>query len=135
MPLYLLDANAVSDLMRGDVQIDNRVKACTDPLLTSVIARGEVLYGIARLPAGRRRQALEIKAVRVLASLRLEDVTRDTSDVFSHLKRDAKANSIPLGDNDLWIAATAVTLNAVLITRDNAFSRLSGIVVEDWTRP
>jgi predicted nucleic acid-binding protein len=35
--------------------------------------------------------------------------------------------------NDLWIAATSIDLGAVLVTRDADFSRVAGLVIEDWT--
>jgi predicted nucleic acid-binding protein len=35
--------------------------------------------------------------------------------------------------HDLWIAATALALGAVLISRDNDFQQIDGLTVEDWT--
>ena len=35
--------------------------------------------------------------------------------------------------NDLWIAATALALDAVLITRDSDFQQIEGLSVNDWT--
>jgi predicted nucleic acid-binding protein len=37
-------------------------------------------------------------------------------------------------ENNLWIAATAMALDAVLITRDSDFEPLDGLKVDDWTR-
>ncbi|MBI1742605.1 hypothetical protein HYR54_06000 [Candidatus Acetothermia bacterium] len=36
--------------------------------------------------------------------------------------------------NDLWIAATTVSLGATLVTSDSDFQRIDGLKVEDWTR-
>jgi len=59
---FLLDTAAISDLMRSGIQqwkswmvglsSEDRVVTCT-------IARGEVLFGIARLAEGKRRAELE----------------------------------------------------------------------------
>jgi predicted nucleic acid-binding protein len=38
-----------------------------------------------------------------------------------------------LDENDLWIAATALALDAVLITRDGDFQQIEGLSVNDWT--
>jgi len=36
-------------------------------------------------------------------------------------------------ESDLWIAATARAVGAVLVTRDKDFRRLKQLAVEDWT--
>jgi predicted nucleic acid-binding protein len=38
-----------------------------------------------------------------------------------------------LDENDLWIAATALALDAVLVTRDSDFQQIEGLSVNDWT--
>jgi predicted nucleic acid-binding protein len=38
-----------------------------------------------------------------------------------------------LDENDLWIAATAVALDAVLVSRDSDFQQIEGLKVDDWT--
>jgi predicted nucleic acid-binding protein len=54
---YLLDTNAISDLMRASPRIENWMAGLEpgDRVVTCTIVRGEVLFGIARLPPGRRR--------------------------------------------------------------------------------
>jgi len=37
--------------------------------------------------------------------------------------------SFPLGENDLWIAATALRMGWPVVTRDKAFSRIPGLKV------
>ena len=38
-----------------------------------------------------------------------------------------------LDENDLWIAATALSVGAVLVTMDSDFRRVDGLRMEDWT--
>lgn len=33
----------------------------------------------------------------------------------------------------MWIAATTLTLGSLLVTRDQIFTRISGLHVEDWS--
>ena len=91
-----------------------RVKDCltsakiTDYPFTCPIVRGEILFGIELLPAGRRRQSLEDQA----------------NNLFSGLICD------------LWIVATSLALDAILITSDSDFQRVQGLFgfhLEDWT--
>ena len=50
---YLLDTNAISDLMRAAPRIENWLAGLdqADRVVTCTIIRGEILFGIARLPA------------------------------------------------------------------------------------
>ena len=52
---YLLDTTMFSALMRRDAKIRARVAALTptDRVAICTITRGEVLYGLARLPDGK----------------------------------------------------------------------------------
>ena len=44
------------------------------------------------------------------------------------------AGGTPLDENDLWIAATARALEAVVVTTDSDFQRVSGLQTADWTQ-
>jgi predicted nucleic acid-binding protein len=54
--IFLLHTNAISDLMRKHPNVKARVAALseTDQVVTSVVARGEIMYGIERLAAGKK---------------------------------------------------------------------------------
>ena len=71
---YLLDTNAISDLMRASPKIETWMAGLDDDdrVVTCPIVRGEVLFGIVKLPGGRRRAELEDTGHQFLASLRCE---------------------------------------------------------------
>lgn len=133
MPTALLDTNAVSDLMRDEPKTKARVAAHPDPVLTSVIVAGEIRYGLDRLPKGKKRKDLEARAQGALALLPLEPVTRPIADAYGNLKASMESRGLSPDDNDLWIAATALALGYVLVTRDKDFSKVPGLRVEDWS--
>jgi predicted nucleic acid-binding protein len=133
MPAALLDTNAVSDLMRDHAQVKARVGAHADPIVTSVVVVGEIRYGLDRLPAGKKRTDLEARAQTILAALRIEPVTEPIANTYGRLKASLESQGLNLDDNDLWIAATAITHGSLLITRDLIFSQVPGLRVEDWT--
>jgi predicted nucleic acid-binding protein len=64
--IYLLDTNAISDLMRADLRIEKWMASLNedDRVVTCTIVRGEILFGIARLAESRRRADLEAQRVR-----------------------------------------------------------------------
>ncbi len=39
-----------------------------------------------------------------------------------------------MGDNDLWIAATALALDATFVTTDDDFAQCQGLRIENWTK-
>jgi predicted nucleic acid-binding protein len=133
MPAALLDTNAVSDLMRDHPPILARIAQYTDPITTSVTVVGEIRYGLERLPLGKKRTDLEARAQRVFANVRIEVVTEPIADTYGRLKASLESHGLNLDDNDLWIAATALALGSILVTRDAIFARIPGLQVEDWS--
>jgi predicted nucleic acid-binding protein len=133
MAAALLDTNAVSDLMRDLAPIKTRIATHPDPITTSVVVVGEIRYGLERLPAGKKRTDLEARAQNILAALRIEPVTEPIADVYGSLKASLKSQGLNLDDNDLWIAASAIALGSLLVTRDQVFSHVPGLQVEDWS--
>ncbi len=133
---YLLDTNAISDLMRDEPNVDRRVASLgpTDVLVTSVICAAEVWHGVGRLPAGRRRDGFRARATRVISPLRIEPVPAAAGDPDVRVKLTCTLAGRVVGDNDLWIAATALILSATLVTRDADFGCVPGLLVEDWSR-
>jgi tRNA(fMet)-specific endonuclease VapC len=131
MPAGLLDTNAVSDLMRDHPQVKARISAHAGPIGTTAIVVGEIRYGLDRLPAGKKRLDLEARAQTILAALVIEPVTEQVADTYGRLKASLERQGLSLDYNDLWIAATAIAQGSLLITRDQGFSQVAGLQVED----
>jgi predicted nucleic acid-binding protein len=132
MPLYLLDTNAVSDYMRGDPRLGSKVSSA-GPVCTSVIVRGEILQGIERLPTGRRRSQLATLAATAFAVMPCKKITVRDAEQYSLVKTEVQRLGFTMDENDLWIAASTLSLRATLVSRDADFGRIPGLTVEDWT--
>ena len=135
---YLLDTTPCSLLMAHAPQIITRINSLSDEkdyLFTCTIVKGEILFGIQKLPIGHRRQVLENQAVNLFEALPCFPIPEEAADHYASLKRHAENQGTPLSDNDLWIAATAMTFNAILVTADSDFQRIGGfgLQVENWT--
>src|SRR5688500_18779783 len=114
--VFLLDTNAISDLMRRDPNIERRLRVAVP-----TVVRGEVLYGIERLPTGKRKADLQAEANVVLDSLPPEPVPHVAADVYAALKASCERRGIVLDGNELWLAATALALDATLVSRERDF--------------
>ena len=129
--IYLLDTNAISDLMRASPYVEawlaglNRI----DQVVTCTVVRGEILFGIARLPVGKRRTELEQTGRRFLDSISCEPIPEQAADHYAALKVARQQRGLTLDENDLWVAATVVALGATLVTRDGDFSGIPGLLV------
>ena len=128
---YLLDTNAISDLMRAAPPIETWMAGLdpSDRVVTCTIIRGEILFGIARLPAGRRRTELEETGRQFLAAFRCEPVPERAGDFYSAVKLARQQRGLTLDENDLWVAATALALGATLVSRDGDFAGIDGLPV------
>ena len=135
---YLLDTSTCSLLMAHDPHVTSHfgfLSDVNDYVFTCTIVRGEILFGIQRLPIGRRRQVLEIQVFNLFGGLPCFPVPKEAADYYAPMKRYAEQQGTPLSENDLWIGATAMALNAILVTADSDFQRIIefGLQVEDWT--
>lgn len=128
---YLLDTNAISDLMRAAPRIENWMAGLdqADRVVTCTIVRGEILFGIARLPAGRRRAELEETSHQFLAAFRCEPIPERAADLYATLKITRQQRGLTLDENDLWVAATALALGATLVSHDSDFTGIEGLSV------
>jgi predicted nucleic acid-binding protein len=98
-----------------------------DRVITCAIVRGEILFGISRLPEGRRRAELEQAAHEFLAALDCEPVPTRAGDIYAAIKIARQQRGLTLDENDLWISATAMALNATLVSRDKDFYGIDGL--------
>lgn len=133
--VFLLDSNAFSDLMRKDPRVEARLAALApnDEVTICSIVRGEILYGLARLPQGRRRANLTKQATPLFASMGCQLVPEAAGDAYANIKRTREQQGLRLDENDLWIAATASAVGATLVTRDRDFTSVEGLATTDWT--
>ena len=131
--IYLLDTTAFSALMRRAPSVRARIAnlSSNDRVLICAITRGEILYGLTRLAQGKRRQDLEAEATAVFNELECVPVPETAADHYANAKSAAEKQGTPLDENDLWIAATALSLSAVLVTTDTDFQRVSTLKLED----
>lgn len=129
--IYLLDTNAVSALMRGDARMASWLSSigADDRVLICTITRGEILFGLERLAQGRRRTELEGKAWKLFAVLPCEPIPAAAGDRYANIKISQQRRGRPLDENDLWTAATALVVEATLVSRDSDFQGIEGLAV------
>lgn len=136
--LWLLDTHIVSELAR-DRPSDEVLARFTQherALAIPAVAWHELLYGVARLPAGQRRQRLSDFVEQVAGALPLLAYDATVARVHAGLRADSAACGRVLCEPDAQIAATALTHGLTLVTRNTRdFDGIAGLRVENWFEP
>jgi len=136
---YLVDTNIPSELTRE--KPDARVSAFLRnagkrTVFLSVMTIGEICKGIAGLPAGQRRTALQDWLdieVRSWFAGRILPVTESIAERWGHLAATAKQQGLTLAVVDGVIAATALHHDLILVTRNvRDFAGLSIDISNPW---
>ena len=125
--IYLLDTECVISYLgnrRDAVALIERLSRENTAL--SVVTIGEVYEGFERLSVPDQRQSVfeEMFPTMLLLAVNMR-AARDYAKLRAQLR--STGNLIP--DNDLWIAATAVAHDLVLVSRDAHFVRVPGLRV------
>lgn len=137
--MIVLDTNVVSELMNP--QGSQTVKSWADSqpresLFTTTITQAEILYGIAILPEGNRKQRLQDAAHVVfneefLNQLLLFD--SESAEHFASIAADRKGQGKPISQFDAQIAAICRSHQATLATRNTDDFAECGIdIINPW---
>lgn len=130
---YILDTNMVSYILTGRSPAA-RVKLAglgiDDVACVSSIAEAELRYGVAKAPnASNLRPALN----RFLSRLQVLPWNSEEADAYGWLRAKQETSGKTLQSMDLLIAAHAIAVDAILITRDKVFSQVPDLrATENW---
>ena len=95
-----------------------------DDLATSVIVAGELRYGCLRKGSARLTEPVEA----ILAEITLLELKPEVGVHYGEIRRDLEARGLPIGQNDLWIAAHARSAAAILVSdNEDEFRRVEGL--------
>ena len=117
-----VDTNRLTDLLRGDARLAERLGAC-DEVWVPLIVLGEIKAGF---HGGTQRHRNEALLQRFLAKATVSVLLpgRETAEHYARIFVQLKRAGTPVPDNDLWIAALALEHDLILITRDRHFERI-----------
>ena len=120
---YLLDTNAVSEPGRkapDPVFMQWWSTIESGQVFLSALTLGEIRHGVVRLPQGPQRQRLE--RFSAMLRLRFSDqvlmIDERVADTWGELSAQLKEAGRPVGAIDALIAATALTHDLTVVTRN-----------------
>ena len=102
-----------------------------DETVTSVVVAGELRAWIAKTGSER----LERLIATALVAIPVLPLGPEIAEVYGSLRAGLERAGTVIGSNDLWIAAHAISLDAVMVT-DNIreFARVPDLPVQNWLR-
>lgn len=104
---YLLDSDWIISFLNGRPDAVRLVDEIADEgIAISVISWGEVREGLLRRPDSTARTADLRDLARTLSVIRVDI---DIAERYADIRRSLRAEGLLLEDNDLWIAATAIS--------------------------
>ena len=130
--MILLDTNICIYVMRGHPPaVYARFDAQTEPLGVSIVTVAELEYGV-------HNSSQRLKNARALDKFldQLQIVPWDRACAKQYAKIRSQTKSQPIGSEDVMIAATALALDALLVTNNGReFTRIDGLRWENWVDP
>lgn len=136
--LVVLDTNVISELMRPEPNRQVRdlvLHLPPDRVCTTSVTLAEVRFGIARLPAGRRRTLLTDEAHAVFAAFasRVLSFDSDAAVHYAAVVVQREQTGTPIAGFDAQIAAICRRHGATLVTRNtDDFTGLGLDLIDPW---
>lgn len=138
MTLWILDTDHLSLLQRGHPTVEQHIRSINlNDIAITIISAEEQLYG--RLNSIRRAKSPEplMTAYQGLKET-LDDFRKanilDFSAAAIALYQDLMRQKIRIGTQDLRIAAIALSVNGILVTRNyRDFTKVPNLNLEDWS--
>jgi predicted nucleic acid-binding protein len=131
--IYLVDANVLSEPTKPKpaAQVVEWLRLNESELVVDPIILGEIRFGVHLLPAGKRRRRLEKWFDQGIARLTCLPWTTEIGLRWARLLADLRLAGKAMPIKDSLIAATALTHDLVVATRNTRDFREAGVKVLD----
>ncbi len=137
--MIILDTNVVSELMKAAPAERVLGWIAAQPasaLYTTSITEAEILHGLALLPTGKRRNALESAAEAMLSedfAGRILPFGSDAAHAYARIAADRRRAGRPISHFDAQIAAIARSAGAAIATRNvTDYDRCGVKILNPW---
>ncbi|GAX38341.1 type II toxin-antitoxin system VapC family toxin [Nodularia sp. NIES-3585] len=129
---YLLDTNIVSAILKNNHKVIkplDKIRIQGEKVFMSGMTYYEIKRGLLAIKANRKLLYFE-KLCNDYPVLLLDDMA-----IFkkaTEIHADLKIRGLPIQDADVFIAATAMIHNLILVSHDSDLLRIPNLKLEDW---
>ena len=128
----MLDTTAYVGFKRNDAETVDMISQA-EQLFFSPIVLGELMFGFRNGTRFKKNMA-DLNTFLNHESVKLVAIRKITSDRYSRIAAQLKEQGTPIPSNDIWNAAQSLEHGAELITYDQHFERVNGLVYTIFTR-
>ena len=130
----LVDTSVLVAAQRGDLDLRKAIAADGgDGVAIATISASELLHGPHRMTNAVARARVERQVEHLLTQLTTIDFDLEIARLHARLGADLAAKGTAIGAHDLIIAATALSLDYRVATRDRrSFPKIPGLAVAYW---
>ncbi|MCK5070916.1 MAG: type II toxin-antitoxin system VapC family toxin [Desulfocapsa sp.] len=131
--MYLLDTDIIIYSLKGNKSVINNIQNHADsPKAISVITYGELVYGAEKSQHIATNLAKVHRLREIFPVIELSCAIMDT---FASIKAELSKSGNMVGDFDLLIAATAISIGyCVVSNNEKHFIKISGLKYENWAK-
>ncbi len=138
--MFVLDTNALSAMMSPGPEPAVAKWMSSQPaeqLFTTTVSKAEIMSGLAILPHGKRRQALQSAAGAMFAEdfeERVRPFDSEAANFYAEIFATRRQAGKPIATLDLMIAAIARSHGAGVVTREvGGFEGCGLTLINPWT--
>lgn len=129
----LIDSSTLIAAEQGEVDLEKLIRESFDDVAIAAITASELLHGVHRLKGGVNQAKAERFVEALIDRLPVMPFDLEAARVHARLGSELAARGTPIGPHDLMIAATAVSIDFAVATRDlRSFPRIAGLTLRRW---
>ncbi|MCX7114521.1 MAG: type II toxin-antitoxin system VapC family toxin [Gammaproteobacteria bacterium] len=133
MMRYLLDTNILSDLIKNPQGFAAKqvLTINKNKIVTSIIVAAEMRYGVEK----KNSPVLTERVHLLLQTIEVMPLDGEVDKHYGRIRLQLERQGAMIGANDLFIAAHAMAIGAVLVTHTTReFERIEGLKIENWIK-
>lgn len=130
----MLDTNIIYYIIKNrDFSLIDKFEEISKEHIIAIssITVAELFYGVMK----KNSKKLEIAVNEFLLPIQKLAFDENASYSYAHIRTNLESKGLIIGSNDLFIAAHAKSLDAVIVTNNTKeLERIEDLKIEDWTK-
>ena len=122
----LVDTNVIIRFLNGQTELFSLFDEIEN-LYVSSISVGELMYGA---ELSQKKDYNSTGYYSFCEQMKVLNIDMEIAKTYGKIKSMLKSKGRPIPENDIWIAATALTANLSLVTADRDFENIPDLIIE-----